>query len=99
MTIAHTPCNKMATTGTLVRAAIRATPLKKTPSWAIAKYTRGAVSIDWPRKPNAENAIPAAISDPPRGPRRFRITVDAGVIVAARPAGPSSRTYTKFTDV
>ena len=42
-------------------------------------------------------AIPTAIRRPPRSPRTLRITADAGVVVAASPSVPSTRTQTTFT--
>ena len=56
----------------------------------MAKYTRGAVKIDWLRNPNAEMAMPTAINAAPFGPHATRITADAGVVAAASPAGPST---------
>ena len=42
-------------------------------------------------------AIPTAIRRPPRSPRTLRITADAGVVVAASPSVPSTRTQITFT--
>jgi hypothetical protein len=68
--------------------------LKNTPSRAMAKYTRGAVSMLWLRNPTADTAIPTAINRPPRSPSARRITSDAGVLVAASPSIPSTRMQT-----
>ena len=63
----------------------------------MAKYTRGAVRMDWLRKPSVEIAIPTAISLTPVCPSAMRITADAGVWVSARPAAPSARRQTQLT--
>src|SRR5438477_8774945 len=48
----------------------------------------------WLRNPRVEIAIPAAIHSAPREPIAARITSDAGVVVASKPAGPSTRRHT-----
>src|SRR5487761_274046 len=98
MMTAATPCSAIATTGTRRRGSSQATERKNNPSSAIAKYTRGAVSSDWPRNPRAEMAIPTAITVAPFGHHATCITADAGVVAAASPAGPRTYTQTTFTE-
>ena len=63
----------------------------------MAKYTRGAVKIDWLRNPSVEIAMAAAMNVAPRWPNARRITAVAGVVVAASACGPSERRHTQFT--
>src|ERR1700744_170315 len=98
MTSVQTLCTTIATTGTFVFGDKYATLRKKSPSSAIAKYTRGPVSTDWLRNPTVETAIPSAISLAPVSPATIRITALAGTLVAARAVTPSARTHIRFTD-
>src|SRR5690349_14042146 len=63
----------------------------------MAKYTRGAVKIDWLKNPRVEIAIPRAIRVTPGRPRASCITADAGVLVSASPLAPKALTHTKLT--
>src|SRR5213078_1026078 len=51
----------------------------------------------WLRNPSVEIAIAAAIHCAPRSPSPTPITLEAGVLVASRPAGPSTRRETMLT--
>lgn len=88
----------MAATGTCVRAFTVPTLRKNSPSSAIAKYTRGAVRMDWLRNPTLDTAIASAMNFTPGAPSATRITDVAGTVVAASPSGPSARRQTMFTE-
>lgn len=94
MRIATAPCRMIANTGTRVRGWTVAIRRKNSPSSAIAKYTRGAVSMLWLRKPSVETVMPSAMNAAPCGPSAARITSVVGVALAASPAGPSAWTQT-----
>ena len=59
-----------ASAGVPNRGLIRATAGKKSPSWAIAKYTRGADMISAAMLPSTHTITIAASTTPPAGPKR-----------------------------
>src|SRR5580700_9440271 len=89
----HTPRARIAAAGVPKRGSTSASFLKKRLSLAMAKKTRGAVSITLLVELNVEIRIIAATSFPAQGPRTVRAAVAAIASLAAACAGPSATKY------
>src|ERR1700676_3060014 len=86
----HTPKATIAAAGVPNRGSISASFLKNRLSLAMAKKTRGAVSITLLVELKVEIRIIAATNFPAQGPRTTRAAVAAVASLAAACSGPSA---------
>src|SRR5260370_11348761 len=86
----HTPRARIAAAGVPKRGSTSASFLKNKLSLAMAKKTRGAVSITLFVELNVEIRIIAATSLPAQGPSTARAAVAAIASLAAACVGPSA---------
>src|SRR5216684_1265622 len=89
----HTPSARTAAAGVPNRGSTSATFLKNRLSLAMAKKTRGAVSMTLLVELNVDINIIAATSFPAQGPSTARAAVAAIASLAAACAGPSATRY------